>query len=309
LLQCSSVLIAPRLVLTAGHCLIGNPLSYRVVFDSPVLADVPAWGVLDARWSPEFDPVELRGDLALVLLDRDAPVEPLRVAPASDDAATFSLVGFGGDRYPPFQRTSGAVAALGSDPATGLRRLDPAPAQACHGDSGAPILAHDEQVAAIVSRGPAQCDGSFGATPLTTAQLAWIDDYVRDVSSEVEAGGRCWTDEQCLDGECWAPDDAPARRYCAPACDPLQPCPEPMSCEPDTGRCRLPAPSPGALGTACTRQWDCGVGVCGRPLGTAQPPTCMLPCAGLDLGCPDANRCVPAELMGSPSPVRNVCVP
>ncbi|HET9954189.1 MAG TPA: trypsin-like serine protease [Polyangiaceae bacterium] len=306
---CSAVVVSPRLILTAGHCLLQGSAALRVSFDSPAGAIENDGRLLDARWTRNFDPLTLQDDLVLAVLSHEtafAPISLAHAAPGEHDVLT--VVGFGGSPEAPFLRSSGAVMSQRIDPETGLLRLSPAPARVCHGDSGAPIFNARGELVAIVSRGPAECDAEFGATLLTDEHREWLQQFALEVEARAAPGKRCWFDAQCEDGQCVSPVDAPGRRYCAPNCGPTIRCPAPMTCDMTQGRCMLPRPSPGALGSACTEAWDCGVGVCGQPLNSNQTSQCLQPCAGLDLGCPPEQRCVPAQLRGSPSPWTHVCI-
>jgi hypothetical protein len=60
-------------------------------------------------------------------------------------------------------------------------------------------------------------------------------------------------------------------------------------------------------GSACSQPWDCLEGVCGGPAGGSSSNRCMRSCAGLDLGCPTGQRCVPARLAAYEVGVRHVC--
>jgi len=310
-LVCSTVLVADRLILTAGHCIPEDFSEIRAFFDSPATPTGADWKLIDARWAPDFSPRSLQGDLALAVLSTDATTAPISIAStlALSQPQPLLLIGFGGPAYPPFVRSAGGVIASESETESGLLRLVPSPAQACHGDSGAPVVTQRGELVGIVSRGAPGCDAEFVATELKRERLDWIESFARELGAAVSWGERCWFDEQCAGGSCIAPRDAPGRRYCAPACRAAMPCPAAMTCDQASGKCLFPVPSPGSLGMTCEEPWDCGIGACGRPIDAQEVNRCMRPCAGLDLGCPEGERCVAAELRGSGSPWRNVCVP
>ena len=136
---CTGVLVAPDLVLTAGHCVRGA-------------IDDPASIRFDAGWAGEgfagdgrgvevilSGSEELAEDVALVVLDRPLPpevAEPLSIA--APLAQIFTLHAFRRDApdHPSQPLTCGQRAA-----APGLLGLD---CPAVSGNSGAPLLQRDE---------------------------------------------------------------------------------------------------------------------------------------------------------------------
>ncbi|WP_018259818.1 trypsin-like serine protease [Methylobacterium sp. WSM2598] len=185
---CSGVVLAPTVVLTAGHCAAPGA-EHRVHFrdgaGEPVLLPLA-----EAAVHPGFDPGAVAGrrrsiDLALLRLPAPLPARfapaPLSAAPPRAGAA-LTLGGYGLAR-PRDPRSSGTyrVAALPAVEPHGpsrilvwLRAADGV-AGACEGDSGGPITAADRVVAVTTwTSGPGGC-GGFSQGVLLGPQRAWID--------------------------------------------------------------------------------------------------------------------------------------
>jgi len=170
MVQCSGVLIAPKVFATAGHCgAAGARVS--VSFDTK----------LDGRWSLLAGTVVAnpakKADLAVVILDAPAPVAPASLpragaAESLAKGASLTSVGYGYSGW----------AADGSFVYDGLRRMAESPvvrvakstlvvstrtAGPCLGDSGGPQLA-DDTVLALTSAGSKDCTGQAEAYRLDT---------------------------------------------------------------------------------------------------------------------------------------------
>jgi hypothetical protein len=157
---CSGTVIAPRVVLTAAHCVdmlaslpghvvIGasthDPAARRIRI-TEMIAN-PAWDV------PAHD-------LGLVLLAEDAGVAPLPMTGATAaPGARVELVGYGlDDRQQTGTRRAGSARVVEATPA--LLRVRPDPALSCPGDSGGPAIAvvdGIEQIVAVASYGDSTC--------------------------------------------------------------------------------------------------------------------------------------------------------
>jgi hypothetical protein len=110
---CSGTYVAPRVVLTAAHCVPSDPGSRILVYhgndwvrDYAALEEVPRpgapspWATADSwRTHPDWDPTIMYPDLAVVYLDRELPFDPLPIAPwrleEPDIGRTGEIVAYG----------------------------------------------------------------------------------------------------------------------------------------------------------------------------------------------------------------------
>jgi MYXO-CTERM domain-containing protein len=294
-LVCTATLIAPRLLVTAAHCL-PDGATPRVYFGSAPGDGGPEIDIATVRRHPTFDAETLDNDIALALLAEDAPAGatpwPLPAAPldASAVGATLRLVGFGrsaaGDGGPP-QKRVGTATLTSLDPTT--LGFSPSPSQTCEGDSGGPAFATIGGVEAIVgvtSSGDAACAASARDMRIDAYQAAFIAPFVAATAAHAAGPGeRCWYDENCATGagECASALDDPTLSFCAPSCD--GGCPAELSClAGGDGRrlCRHAAPSPGAQGSPCSSDEACVAGRCVAPGGGGKggggAPVCAATC-------------------------------
>lgn len=324
---CSGVLIAPRVVATAGHCAAGlRTAAFGAA--APWREEV---AIVDVRRARAPTPGRLDDDLALARLARAATVAPAsRRTTSVDGVAALTAVGYG--RTEADVPTSAGVrhaARLGlADRADALIRTDGAgPGFTCAGDSGGPALDDDGAVAAVIVAGDPDCAAASTLLELA-AHRPWIDAVVAAWDGPCAADGTCGTgcatidpdcdrcglDGTCADG-CAAPDldcpwggvagatcgddgdcesrrcvaapDDPATRFCSAAC-----ADDGASCPAPltacaAGTCVYAGPTPGGFGAACRADDDCRSGVCDRAVGA-----CTRPCAE---GCPDGYACGGAE--------------
>jgi S1-C subfamily serine protease len=197
--ECTGVLIARDLVLTAGHCLedVSGPERVGVFFfrgSSPVPTVVavkaltrhpsykPGWenqeGEAEARQR------EIAADLALLRLAVPAPADrkPIALAadPAKAEGARSRMVAAGLSGGGPKAR-SGTLKTASLDTIRFTAEMpkiafaSASPARACVGDSGGPVLTPDGRVWGVVSavlRPSGGCGGRIVVAPIQAAALA-----------------------------------------------------------------------------------------------------------------------------------------
>ncbi|MBI2389503.1 MAG: trypsin-like serine protease [Deltaproteobacteria bacterium] len=248
---CSGVLVAPRAVLTAAHCLQGRRAEELEVFFGE---DVGLGGgtharVVASRVHPDYDAAARANDLAVVWLARDAVTVPLRRS-AIDVSPVGTLVrqvGYG--RW----EEGGAIGARATGTAklvsidAGTIRFEPAPALVCAGDSGGAILATldgEERLVAITRSGDSTCKAYGVATMIDEGFLAGA---IAELSSVA------------------APRSGdPTADFCTNTCSTERDCPAGMACLPerDGARCGYRGPRAGRFGAACGSASDCGGAAC-----------------------------------------------
>jgi secreted trypsin-like serine protease len=201
---CSASLIAPKLVLTAAHCVQPGAIYKLVEYDAdqkPHLSDVNQVTI-----HPGFDMQAMlahraTADVALLQLESPAKgkvpgmlaIPKLPIAPGGK----FTIAGIGvtvrGDGKSGGTVRSAELVATGKPGTLQIRLVDPTTSGtrdglgACTGDSGAPVFEEQDAVLVIVgvvswSTGPngsAGCGGLTGVTPLTLYR-DWILQTMRN---------------------------------------------------------------------------------------------------------------------------------
>jgi secreted trypsin-like serine protease len=193
--ECSGVLVAPRVFVTAGHCseaALAAGGAY-VVFGDQLSSETwtPLHGT--ATTDPGYghsssDP----HDLGVVVLDADAPVQPASLprAGAADGLAKAgsALVSVGYGYSQSVKKTTylydglrhAAEIPVVSQTSTLLRLGGSTTTQLCFGDSGGPqVVAGTSTVVSLTSAGSPACEGTASATRLDTPSArAFLGSYV-----------------------------------------------------------------------------------------------------------------------------------
>jgi hypothetical protein len=309
---CNGTLVAPRVVLTAAHCVAGGALP-TVFFGAVPALDGERRATIDGRVHPDFDSATLAYDVGLLLLADPAPdgVAPAALAEASlaqaDVGAPLRLVGFGttapGDASPARRREGTTV--IRSLTPTEIE-FGPSPSQTCSGDSGGAafmVQGGHERLVGVSSSGDAACDDFGRDIRVDAIAASFVAPYVAATADGAAAlGERCFYDANCAVGTCIRALDEPASRYCSVACAVPGDCPAPLECA-DDALCRHPLPSPGAHGARCESPLDCASELCAR--ATGGPLTCTTRCVPqLPASCAAPYEC----LADADSAGRYVCV-
>lgn len=189
---CSGTLIAPTVVLTAGHCLAFGPASAQVA----VQPDGVTFVVVDvARWEvhPNFDLDRIAvADVAALVLATPLAVTPVPMVSAPlRQHLIGTIIGFGDDAVGGTGVKRAGRVRLSRCPRA-VRRIGIAPGQlsgslcwrphghgqdTCHGDSGGPLIV-DGLLAGVTSGGFPECPGRLSWDTSVLAVRSWIDDVI-----------------------------------------------------------------------------------------------------------------------------------
>ncbi len=279
---CTATVISERVVLTAAHCGVQNdPSAVRVRFGAQ--APGVTIEILDAVSHPSFDNTESH-DLALVLLAEPAPSAAVALLSAAPPAMV-RIVGFGdtaGGAMDAGRKREGTAMVTSTTPLSIV--LGPSPALPCNGDSGGPVFAPAGELAAVISRGDPACATYGKATRVDVHVTDFIAPYLAATApGSAQLGDACRYDAQCTTGSCIEAADEPLIHYCSKSCTRDSDCDDAMICERDA--CRYREPTPGAIGSTCTRDRECARGEC------IDSGTCSIRCVSGRDDCPADYAC------------------
>ncbi len=205
-INCSGTVVSPRVIVTAAHCVHGQPLPGWVFVGSDPALDGVFLPVASARSHPSYRANNTAADIAIVVLARPVPftVPPFASSPPSaaelDGPARF--VGFGA--------ISGEISASSGIKKSHELRIDALSDNwlaygvvGCHGDSGGPVFLRDERgterLSGVISRGDPKCEVGGLATRVDL-YAGWLVQQIAEVDPP-----SCFLDHRCA-AECTEPD-------------------------------------------------------------------------------------------------------
>lgn len=190
---CSGVLIAPRVVLTAGHCTIARSPSGLVVGVGPS-ARMPTrtLAIASVQTPTRYTATRVDNqqglDVGVIILAENAPMAPIAIARTAPPASA-TAIGFGlrtADAQSGATRSAATVTIAAT--CTTLLTFGDLTTNACHGDSGGPLIARTadgaEAVFGVVSYGRTEaCDPPSYAVRVD-AYASFLDQVMAGVPSD-----------------------------------------------------------------------------------------------------------------------------
>lgn len=285
---CTGTLISPHVVVTAAHCVEPTAGAPAVFFGNDVKLPGRTGAVSYVRRHPGFDAGTLANDLAVLVLEPASTIAPAQLMTVPLDPSFVQkaprVVGFGrgqGAGLPAGRKMEGTTSVAALFPSTFTAR--PGPAQPCEGDSGGPAFLRVDGVELLVgvtSNGDADCIVSATFTRVDPF-VSFLQAYVDATARPAELGSRCFHGDNCVpDARCTPALDDVGISYCSKACTRDTDCARGMLCAGDGASprmCRLPTPTPGALGSRCTTSNDCESALCSSAL-EGEPARCTVRC-------------------------------
>jgi hypothetical protein len=291
---CSGTLIAPRVVLTAAHCVSALPVADAMIYLGADVHDGLGELIAVDHVVAHPDYAGSTDDVGLIILTHDASVTPAAMrGTALDDAkigAIARVVGFGEDGVGGLGTKRDGTSTIATIHARDFV-ADAAPATSCNGDSGGPVFVTSgatEEVAGVTAFGDIQCAQTGTNMRVDAYRTSFIDPEVAAAEASVPAV---------------RPPLDPSADFCAAACTADAECPSGMGCvtNPVGGKaCGFRGIPPGTFSGTCGAGGDCATGMC-MALDTGC--VCYTPCdapkpSGEDDGCTVAPARDPRGALG-----------
>ncbi|WP_426754633.1 S1 family peptidase [Myxococcus sp. Y35] len=227
---CTGTLVAPRVVLTAAHCVenADAPRVFSVVFSTETARASAAERVrvVEGRLHPAWRPGV--NDIGVLLLAEDAPVAPLALAframPADGEGRLARVVGFGADGQGGMGLRRSGLARVSAVEA-GTFSIEGAPAMSCGGDSGGPVFLEVdgvESLAGVTSFGDLTC--TAGTNTRVDVHADFILAAIEEVSRQPPVRAPVDAQEDACARTCSAHTDCPLGMACVTGNDGARSC-------------------------------------------------------------------------------------